>query len=100
VLSEDGHPLLGLFLGGCNEDRLSDAMRWHKPGPAFLRTPIFLSHGREDRLATAVETASIVETMQRSGFQSVRAEPYDGGHELDLKELARALEWFRSAAAR
>ena len=100
VLSEDGHPLLGLFLGGCNEDRVSDAMRWHKPGPAFLQTPIFLSHGREDRLATADEMTSVVETMQRSGFLTVRAEAYDGGHELNVKELARALEWFRSLAPR
>ena len=100
VLSEDGHPLLGLFLGGCNEDRVSDALRWHKPGPAFPSTPIFLSHGREDRLATADDTASIAETMQRSGFRSVRAESYDGGHELNMKELARALDWFRSVAGR
>jgi hypothetical protein len=94
VLLEDEHPLLGLFLGGCNEDRVSDALRWHKPGSAFLRTPIFLSHGREDSLATADETTSVVESMQRSGFQNVRAEPYDGGHELNAKELMRALEWF------
>jgi predicted esterase len=68
--------------------------------PAFLRTPIFLSHGTEDRLATADETEALINNLHRSGFTSVRAESYEGGHEFNARELSCALEWFRTATPR
>jgi hypothetical protein len=98
VMIEDGHPLAGMFMGGCNEDRATDALRWHKPGPAFFKTPVFLSHGTEDRLASADATEAVVNGMKRSGFLKVRSETFGGGHEFRADQFAKALAWFRSEA--
>ena len=100
VMIEDGHSLAGMFMGGCNEDRASDALRWHKPGPAFFTTPIFLSHGTKDSLVSADQTEAVMSGMHRSGFRDVRSETFDGGHELRADQFAKALACFGVEAKR
>ena len=98
VFIENRFRVIGMFLGGCNEDRATDALRWHKPGPAFLQTPVFLSGGAQDRTANPDEQEAVVASLKKTGFTRVRHESYDGAHEMHLPHLAAALRWFANPA--
>jgi predicted esterase len=95
-LAERGQPLAGIFFGGCNADRLTDALRWHKPGAAFLDVPMYFSTGDDDPMVSPDTVETLQRGVARSGFKRARFETYKGGHALDAGELARALAWFRA----
>lgn len=99
VLAENRYRLVGLFLGGVNEDRATDALRWHKPGPAFKQVPIFLSGGTQDRTANPDELEAVVASLKKSGFTRVRSENYEGAHELHAAHVGQALRWFATPVA-
>ncbi|MGI8819304.1 MAG: hypothetical protein ACR2ID_00280 [Chthoniobacterales bacterium] len=95
LLALAGCRLAGIFLTGINEDRLSDGYRQFHPGAAFLRTPIFLSSGRADQVATISAQQSVFASMQRTGFTRLRHEMFDQGHAVKRTQLRAALRWFR-----
>lgn len=95
LLAVAGNRLAGIFLTGINEDRLSDGYRqWH-PGASFLRTPIYLSTGSADNVATPPQQAAVKNSLERTGFSRVRQEIFPNGHVVKRSHLAEALRWFR-----
>lgn len=90
-----GDSLIGVFMGGCNEDRATLGYRISSPGAGFLNLPMFLSNGTRDPIASPTHVAPVKESMARTGFRNIRAETYNEGHKLDTNTLAMALEWFR-----
>jgi len=94
MLMENGHRLTGLWMGGCNEDRATDALQWHKPGPAFFAVPIYLSSGLADPMATPAQHGAVRDSMRATGFKNVRLETYAGTHWMDPAQLAAGLQWF------
>ncbi|HXI53640.1 MAG TPA: hypothetical protein VNH84_19135 [Candidatus Saccharimonadales bacterium] len=97
ALLRDGWRVIGVFMGGCNEDRATLGMELFKPGAAFLPVPMFLSSGVGDRIATPAQVTAVRDSMARSGFTQIRLESYAGGHQLDPEQLVQALRWFRQA---
>jgi hypothetical protein len=87
--------MTGIFLTGINEDRLSEGYRQFKPGSAFLRTPIFVSSGADDKMATPTQQLQVKLSMERTGFQRVRLETFPQGHNVKLAHVREALRWFR-----
>ena len=94
MLMENGRRVIGLWMGGCNEDRATDALHWHKPGPAFFALPIWLSSGLTDPTATPAQQQAVRDSMLASGFKNVRLETYSGAHALEPAQLAAGLRWF------
>ncbi|MGE3313111.1 MAG: hypothetical protein AB7O66_24355 [Limisphaerales bacterium] len=94
ALAQSRRQLLGVFMGGCNEDRATTGALLYQAGPAFHAAPMFLSNGRSDPIAGPAHGASVRAQMERSGFSRVRSETYDGGHRLSSAQLADALSWF------
>jgi hypothetical protein len=94
MLMEGGHRVIGLWMGGCNEDRATDALRWHKPGPAFFAVPIYLSSGLADPIATPAQQQAVADSMHAAGFKNVRLESYAGSHRMEPAQLAAGLRWF------
>lgn len=90
--------LVGVFMGGCNEDRASAGYNLSRPGERFLDLPMFLSNGAADAIAGVDKGAMVKQAMEQSGFRNVRLESYPGGHRLDTNQLRTALEWFRPEA--
>ena len=43
--------VIGVFMGGCNEDRASLGYEISRPGQGFLSVPMFLSNGTRDSIA-------------------------------------------------
>lgn len=90
-----GNRVIGIFLTGINEDRLTKGYQDYKPGPSFLRTPIFLSTGANDPIATPAQQISVKYSMQRTGFSRVHQEIFPQGHVIMPAQVEKALRWFR-----
>jgi hypothetical protein len=99
ALMHDHFHVVGLFMGGCNEDRATTGFLVLHPGDGFKRVPIFLSSGSSDPIASPQQAAAVKQAMERSGFTNVRLESYRGGHRLDNAQLKQALNWFVQPSA-
>lgn len=87
--------ICGFFLSGINDDRLSEAYKSYQPGADFLNTPIWISGGMDDPIATPSLEGKVAATMRSTGFKRVRLEHFMGGHLLKRSEVKLALRWFR-----
>ena len=95
LLAAAGHRVAGIFLEGINEERLTDGYLHFKPGSNFLRTPIFLSSGRSDPIATLQQQTDVEHAIRKTGFDHIRHETFPGGHVVLRSQLQEALRWFQ-----
>ena len=58
-------------------------------------TPIWISGGVDDPIATTGLEGQVAANMRRTGFKQVRLEHFMGTHQLKRSELKLALRWFR-----
>src|SRR5437773_2403267 len=59
LLAKNGCRVIGVYMTGANQDHLSDGYARIQPGTNFLSTPIYISAGHDDRIAT-VDRKSVV----------------------------------------
>jgi hypothetical protein len=97
-LAKNGCRIAGIYMTGANEDHLSDGYARLQPGPGFLNTPIYVSAGRDDRIATTEQQYNVVGSIKRTGFQHIRIGTFHGGHEVNGAQTSIALHWFRELA--
>jgi hypothetical protein len=95
LAGNSGLRIRGLFLAGINSDRVSAAFKDYHPPASFLNTPIWISSGASDQIATVGAEENIYYSLKRTGFTQVRLEKFFGGHGLKRTEIQRALHWFR-----
>jgi len=85
----------GFFLSGINEDQMPEALKTNPAPPGFLRMPIWISSGINDRIATPSQEQQVKASLVRTGFQNVRLSRFSGDHEVNRADLQSALKWFR-----
>jgi hypothetical protein len=95
LLARAGNRLMGIFLTGVNEDRLTQGYQTFRPGSGFLRTPIYISAGQEDRVARIGDQQNVKRTLDRTGFTNVRVVTMPHGHAVSRSAVREALRWFR-----
>src|SRR6266404_6393659 len=95
LFAAGGYRVAGIFLNGMNEERITQGYRRFKPGRDFLRTPIFLSSGVHDTIATLEQQNAVEKSMRRTGFENIRHTSFPGGHELPPTRLLEGLRWLR-----
>ena len=95
-----GYRVIGIFLEGINEEKLTEGYRRFKPAKGFLHTPIFLSSGLHDPIATLAQQTAVRDSMRRTGFKNVRQETFNNGHVVVPAQVRKALRWFRRSALR
>lgn len=96
-----GRRPIGVFQGGCNEPVMSRVIGLYHPDKApFLSVPVFLSSGRDDRIATREQVEDVASALRSAGFRQVRLERFSGGHELHADHVEEALRWFVALAPR
>lgn len=96
-----GHPPIGVFQAGCNQATLRFALSLPQlPHAPFLATPVFLSSGRRDPIATPAMMQAVAADLSRTGFRAVKLECFDGGHEVFAPHVEEALTWFAQAKAK
>lgn len=98
LLAARGYRLAGIFLTGMNEERITEGYRRFQPGRDFLRTPIFLSSGVRDMIATLEQQNAVENSMRRTGFKNIRHTTHPGGHEVRPTQVQEALRWFRTGS--
>lgn len=98
LLAKSGCHIIGIYLTGVNEEHLTDGYTKIRPGAGFLNTPIYISAGRDDRIATVEQQYNVAGTIKRTGFQRIRIGTFHGGHEANDAQTSIALGWFRELA--
>lgn len=100
LLAEEDYTLIGMFMGGCNQDMASKGLQEYGPKrSAFVRVPVFLSNGTEDKISTVQHAQNVRDSLRSSGFKEVRLETYAGGHDPHAPHTDQALAWFEELAA-
>lgn len=97
-LAKNDCRITGIYMTGANEDHLSDGYAKLQPGADFLNTPIYVSAGHEDRIATLEQQYAVVGSIKRTGFKRIRIGTFRGGHEVNDAQTSIALHWFRELA--
>jgi hypothetical protein len=95
LLAKSGCHLIGIYMTGVNEEHLTDGYKKIQPGAGFLNTPIYISAGRDDRIAPVEQQYNVAGTIKRTGFQRIRIGTFHGGHEGNDAQTSIALRWFR-----
>jgi hypothetical protein len=98
LLARNGSRIIGVYLTGANEDRLSEGYARVRPGSNFLSTPVYISAGRDDRIATVEQQYDVAGSIKRTGFTRIRIGTFHGGHEVNDAQISIALRWFRQLA--
>jgi len=94
ILAQKGYNLIGVFMGAVNQDFASEAAKLYDPAVRYKKTPIYLSSGSDDKVATPQHHEEVKENLLHHGFTAVRLETFKGGHALAESELRKALNWF------
>ncbi len=89
-----GNRVVGIFLAGCNEDRLTEGVRAFRPGAAFLRTPVYISSGQEDRIAPPMQSGAVLQSIRNTGFTRTQLGHHAYGHAVSRTLVREALRWF------
>src|SRR5205814_7753146 len=71
-LAKNSCRIIGIYMTGANENHLSDGYARLQPGADFLNTPIYVSAGHEDRIATIEQQYNVVGSIKRTGFKRIR----------------------------
>ena len=98
LLAKHGCRVIGIYITGANEDRLSEGYARVAPGAGFLMTPVYISAGRDDRIATVEQQYNVAGSIKRTGFQRIKIGTFHGGHEANDAQTSIALHWFRELA--
>jgi hypothetical protein len=98
LLAKHGCRVVGIYITGANEDRLSEGYARVAPGKEFLLTPVYISAGRDDRIATLEQQYNVAGSIKRTGFQRIKIATFRGGHEANNAQTSIALRWFRELA--
>ena len=67
----------------------------YNPGAGFLGTKVYFSSGTRDRTSPLLQQNSVRASMQRTGFNNIRAATFAGPHTVKRAHFAEALRWFR-----
>jgi len=95
LLARNGCRIAGIYMTGANEDHLSDGYSRIQPVTSFLSTPIYISAGHDDRIATVEQQYTVAGSIKRTGFNRMRIGTFHGGHEVNDGQTSVALTWFR-----
>jgi predicted esterase len=98
LLARNGCRIVGIYMTGANEDHLSDGYARIQPTASFLNTPIYISAGQDDRIATVEQQYTVAGSIKRTGFNRMRIGTFHGGHEVNDGQTSVALRWFRELA--
>lgn len=96
LLAENRH-VIGLFLGGCNEEFTGEIMKtFPQVRDAYASMDFFLSAGGNDIIAPPRVVRRVARRLEKAGAENVYFSRYHGGHDLNTNDLDKALKWFLS----
>jgi hypothetical protein len=99
VSAVDGYRPLGVFQAGCNQPVMQDALDfYHPPRAQFLATPVFLSSGNDDTIASPGAMRQVADDLNDAGFRHIKMEHFAGGHQVSASHVEKSLRWFLEIA--
>ena len=101
LLCKHGWNLIGMYMGGCDEDMASEGLRTYQPDRlAFRKVPVFLGAGKKDEVAPVMKVNQVRLSMESIGFRDVRMETCDSDHNPNGPQITEALNWFEEMRAK
>lgn len=86
--------VIGMFLGGCNQDMTGAAIQETRCSKSDLKKiKVFISNGRNDNVSTVAHAEAVAKSTD-AFFRKVRLEIYEGGHGMNAGEFQKAMAWF------
>ena len=86
--------VVGMFIGGCNQDMTEAAREEVRFSKSKLRKiRVFVSNGKTDDISTVAHAESVKKSVD-SSFGDVELHLFDGGHSINQEEFKKALDWF------
>ena len=90
-----GKTPIGLFLGGCNQVALKDAVDFCGTSSEILHLmPVVMSVGAKDSIAKPKQSRKVAKMLKKDGFESVEILTHPGGHRLIGEHVEQALGMF------
>jgi predicted esterase len=97
LVKNTDHPLIGMFMGGCNQDTATESLKTFQPNRAiFTKVPIYISTGKKDKTASPAMSQEVIQSMKAGGFDHIKEGLHELGHSLQQEHLKEALEWFQA----
>lgn len=97
LLADEGYPLAGLLLGGCNEDRTSDAKQLYSPPSSAFKVPCFFMTAESDDLVPEAKARRVADSLKLNGFKPIKTATYPGDHmTIDKPTIADGLNWLKA----
>jgi hypothetical protein len=101
LLCADSRDVIGMYMGGCNEDMATAGLKEYRPDRlTFRKVPVYLSTGDKDATATVQSANKVRLSLEATGFREVRMETYKGAHDPDAPQITEALNWFKEHRAK
>ncbi len=89
--------VVGLFLGGCNQDMTAEAREETSFKKSGLKKVRVFSNGKTDDISTEAHANKVKDSVESQGYGDVKLELYDGGHSMNRDEFVKAMTWFKEA---
>lgn len=97
LLADEGYPLAGLLLGGCNEDRTPDAKQLYSPPSSAFKVPCFFMTAESDDLVPEAKARRVADSLKLNGFKPIKTATYPGDHmTIDKPTIADGLNWLKT----
>lgn len=101
LLCADSRDVIGMYMGGCNEDMATAGLKEYRPDRlTFRKVPVYLSTGDKDATATVQSANKVRLSLEGTGFREVRMETYKGAHDPNTPQITEALNWFKEIRAK
>ena len=101
LLCADTRNVIGMYMGGCNEDMATEGLKEYRPDRlTFRKVPVYLSTGDKDATATVQSANKVRLSLEGTGFREVRMETYEGAHDPNTPQITEALNWFKEIRAK
>lgn len=87
--------VVGVYMGGCNEDYSESRRReFGASSSGYRKIRAYMSTGKEDKIATPSMAEGVMKSLKSNGVRNVRFELHDGGHSHNKEHFKEALNWF------
>ena len=93
LIAEAGYPVKGIYVGGCNQAFVLNAMEDYNVRKATFRSmKIFVSTAKADEYVNEEQRDRVAKGLKKTGA-TIRSELYEGGHSMNEPQLVEGLKW-------
>jgi predicted esterase len=88
--------VIGMFLGGCNEDWTEKAQeQTGVKKSAQKKMRVFISNGKQDTVSTVEHAEKLRDNLEGKDYAAVEMDLFEGQHTINQESYAKGLAWLK-----